>query len=76
MDICHVHGAGYSPEEYVYGLDNHTRIKLIHFNGAHKPRGCKADGHESFAQPQLISPDEMTFTLDYARERKLSCIIE
>jgi len=76
MDICHAHGAGYSPEEYVYGLDNHTRIKLIHFNGAHKLRGCKADGHESFAQPQLISPDEMTFVLDYARERKLSCIIE
>lgn len=87
LDICHAHGAGYDPMDYIssmcfgngddgYKVQYHERIGLIHFNGAIKTRGCHADGHATMRFGQHLSFAEVDYVLGYARARELSCIIE
>lgn len=87
LDICHAHGAGYDPLDYIssmcfgngedgYQVQYHHRIGLIHLNGAIKQRGCYADGHATMSRGQHLTLNEVEYVLDYARCRNLSCIIE
>lgn len=77
FDICHSWGSGYEPSEYLEGLGRlHTRIGLVHLNGAWKKKGCGADGHASWSSKQNISEKEMKKILDYTRSRGVDCIIE
>ena len=77
FDTCHSWGSGYEPMEFISALGRmHSRIGLIHLNGAWKDKGCRADGHYHWKKVQKISEDQLCQVLDYSKKRGLSCIIE